>query len=364
MKILTVVGARPQLVKASAVSRALRARPGWTEVLVHTGQHYDENLSDIFFEELDLPAPHHHLGVGSLPHGAQTGRMLEALERTIQAEKPDRVLVYGDTNSTLAGALAAVKLHVPVAHVEAGLRSWNRAMPEETNRVVVDHVADLLLIPTEQARANLAREGIPAERIRMTGDVMFDVALRFAELAARRSKILERLGLAPRSYVLATFHRAETTDDPSRLRAVVEALADVGREARVVLPLHPRTRAALERAGLLAAATAAALVIEPVGYLDMTTLEKNARLVATDSGGVQKEAFFHEVPCVTLRDETEWTELVELGWNRLAPPRDAASVARTLREALGSGSRGRPGRPYGSGDAAARIVDALQSNAT
>jgi len=362
MKVLTVVGARPQFVKASVVSRALRAR-GDVEVLVHTGQHYDANLSQVFFEELEIPRPDHHLGVGSLPHGAQTGRMLEGLEKTILAAQPlDWVLVYGDTNSTLAGALAAAKLHVPLAHVEAGLRSGDRGMPEEVNRIVADHVSDLLLAPTEAARAHLEREGLGA-RTRVTGDVMFDVALRFGAVAAARSRILERLALAPRSYLLATVHRAETTDDPERLRAVLEALARLARDLRVVVPLHPRTRAVLEKAGL-GAATRDLIVIEPVGYLDMTMLEKNARLIATDSGGVQKEAFFHEVPCVTLRDETEWVELVALGWNRLAPPRDAASVERALRAALDAAPRGQAARPYGAGDAAERVVAALQSKTT
>ncbi len=359
MKVLCVVGARPQFVKASVVSRAIRARAGWSEVLVHTGQHYDPELSKVFFDELEIPVPEHHLGVGSAPHGVQTGRMLEALEPIVVSERPDWVLVYGDTNSTLAGALVAAKLRVPLAHVEAGLRSFNRAMPEEVNRVVADHVSDLLLAPTEAALKNLEREGIEASRIRVTGDVMLDVARAYAAIAERRSRILERLGLRPGSYVLATVHRAETTDDPARLRAVFEGLAETAATLPVVVPLHPRTRGALERAGLLVAVKEKLAVVEPLGYLDMLLLEKNARLVATDSGGVQKEAFFQGVPCVTLREETEWVELVALGWNRLCPPTSGALVARAIRTALEAPRPPAGAAPYGAGDATDRILAAL-----
>jgi UDP-GlcNAc3NAcA epimerase len=355
MRILTVVGARPQFVKAGMVSRALAER-GVREVLVHTGQHFDRNMSDVFFEQLGLPAPDHHLGVGSGPHGAQTARMLEGLERLLLDDRPDWVLVYGDTNSTLAGALAASKLHVPVAHVEAGLRSWNRRMPEEVNRVLTDHVSALLFAPTDAAVANLAREGITGDRVRRVGDVMCDASLYFAGRAAEESTVLQRLGLAPGGFVLATVHRAENTDDPARLRAVVDGLSRVAASVPVVLPLHPRTVGALRATGI--AADAPGLhVVEPVGYLDMVQLERHAAVVATDSGGVQKEAYFFRVPCVTLRDETEWVELVETGWNRLAPPVDGEGVAAAVLAARGT--RGEERELYGSGTAAHDIAAVL-----
>ncbi|HWK88604.1 MAG TPA: UDP-N-acetylglucosamine 2-epimerase (non-hydrolyzing), partial [Longimicrobium sp.] len=318
MKVLTVVGARPQFIKAAAVSRELRGRPGVREVLVHTGQHHDANMSDVFFAELGIPAPDHHLGVAGGLHGAMTGRMLERVEQVIADERPEWVLVYGDTNSTLAGALAAAKLHVPVAHVEAGLRSFNRRMPEEVNRVLTDHAADLLLAPTETAVRNLAAEGINGARVRLSGDVMFDAALHYGQAAEDASGILRALGLEPGGYVLATVHRAENTDDPARLAAVLGGLARVAERLPVVLPLHPRTRGAAAAVPAAAEALGRLRVIDPVGYLDMVMLEKHAAVVATDSGGVQKEAFFYRVPCVTLRDETEWVETVEAGWNRLA----------------------------------------------
>src|SRR6185369_1335901 len=293
MKILTIVGARPQFVKAAVVSKALAAGAGVCEVLVHTGQHFDVSMSDVFFRELGIPAPVHHLGIGGLAHGAMTGRMLEALEQVMQQEKPDRVLVYGDTNSTLAGALAAAKLKIPVAHVEAGLRSFNRAMPEEVNRVVTDHLSALLFAPTAQAMENLRREGIAAASIVRTGDVMYDAALAFGEIAEKHSRVLETHGLAPKSYFLATVHRAENTDDPVRLRAMFQGLADVSARHPVVLPLHPRTRKLL--AGLQLQVPDSLRMIDPVGFLDMLVLERNALAIATDSGGVQKEAYFHRV---------------------------------------------------------------------
>ncbi len=357
MKVLTIVGARPQFVKAAVVSRALARREDVRETILHTGQHFDEALSDVFFRELGIPEPAYHLGIGGGTHGQNTGRMLEGIERVLLDERPDWVLVYGDTDSTLAGALAAVKLHLPVAHVEAGLRSFNRRMPEEINRVLTDHAADLLLAPTPTAVENLRREGLSEARVRWVGDVMYDAALHFGRLADRASTVLARLGLDPRGYVLATVHRAENTDDPARLEAVFEGLAQVAAEIPVVLPLHPRTRKALERLGWLERASERLRLIEPVGYLDMVALEKNARLIATDSGGVQKEAYFFSVPCVTLRDETEWVELVEAGWNLLAPPRDAQTVARSIR--AHQDARGRPVEAYGDGRAAERIVSEL-----
>lgn len=358
MRVTTVVGARPQFIKAAAVSRVLTDAEGVDELLVHTGQHYDPGLSDVFFDELEIPAPSHHLGVGSASHGAQTGEMLARIEDVLLDTRPDWVLVYGDTNSTLAGALAAAKLHIPVAHVEAGLRSFNRRMPEEINRVLTDHAATLLFTPTETADRHLAAEGIPADRVRQVGDVMYDVSRFFGEKAERESDALVTLGLTPGEYALATIHRAENTDDPERLRVVFDALGTLNETLPVVLPLHPRTRAVLDRSGKLAWAADRVRMVEPVGYLDMVLLERHAALVATDSGGVQKEAYFAGVPCVTLRDETEWTELVELGWNRLAPPVDVASVVARFREALAA----RPGdeaTPYGDGHSAEKIVDTL-----
>lgn len=338
------------------VSRALRNRPGVTERLLHTGQHYDANMSEVFFAELGIPAPDRHLGVGSGAHGEQTGRMLAAIEAAILDEKPDWVVVFGDTNSTLAGALAAAKLRVPVAHVEAGLRSFNRDMPEEINRVVADHLSTRLFAPTRNAVAHLAREGIAQDRIRLCGDVMYDAALYFAGRAARESAILERLGLAPRAYALATVHRAENTDAPERLRALCEGLASLARALPVVFPIHPRTRKALAGAPL----GAGVRVIDPVGFLDMTALEKNARLVVTDSGGVQKEAFFHGVPCATLRDETEWTELVDAGWNTLVSPRAARGVGERLLEILSAPPPADRESVYGDGRAAEAIARELE----
>ena len=334
MKIVTVIGARPQFIKAAVISRWLRETTGCEEILVHTGQHYDENMSDVFFQELEIPKPRYHLGIGSGGHGAQTGRMLEAIEKVLLETKPDKLLIYGDTNSTLAGALAAAKLHVPVAHVEAGLRSFNRKMPEEINRVMADHVSTWLFAPTETAVRNLRREGIAEQQIHLVGDVMYDAAIYFG--ARTRDETLDKLGLESKNYVLATIHRAENTDAGPRLRGVFAGLSAIAATLPVVLPLHPRTRAALTKEKLLEACGPNLRLIDPLGYLDMVTLEKHASVIATDSGGVQKEAFFHRVPCVTLRDETEWVELVELGWNRLVPPTDAdtieASVLASLRD--------------------------------
>lgn len=355
MKIVTVIGARPQFIKAAPVSRALSAG-GIEEVLVHTGQHYDEAMSEVFFREMGIPEPRHRLGIGGLQHGAMTGRMLEAIEGVLLQEKPDRLLVYGDTNSTLAGALAAAKLHIRVAHVEAGLRSFNMAMPEEVNRRLTDHVCELLFAPTDAAMANLGREGITAG-VHRTGDVMYDAAQLFMDVARERSDILKRLALPPGGYVLATVHRAENTDDAARLGNILAALGTLSAELPVLMPLHPRTRRQIALSGILV--SPALRIVEPVGFLDMLILEKHARAIATDSGGVQKEAYFYGVPCVTLRHETEWVELVQSGANRLAPPDSAQGVLSALREALG---RDRPTPApglYGDGRAAVRIAGIL-----
>lgn len=357
-RILTVVGARPQFVKAAVVSRALYAQD-ISEILVHTGQHYDPQMSEIFFAELEMSPPAYNLGIGGGSHGEQTGRMLPAIEAVLNETRPDLLLVYGDTNSTLAGSLAAAKLHIPIAHVEAGLRSFNRRMPEEINRIVADTLADILFAPTEAARANLANEGIPSARVHVVGDVMYDIALQQQDRAREKSRILQSLGLSEGRFLLATIHRAENTDHPARFATIVDALCELAEQLPVVWPVHPRTR---EHAELLRAAGRGGgrlQLIEPVGYLDMVRLESGAAVIVTDSGGVQKEAFFHRVPCVTVRAETEWTELVQMGWNRLAPPGDVATIVKTTRQAIGT--LGTPGRPYGDGDAARRIAQLLMA---
>lgn len=358
MKLLTILGARPQFVKAATVSRVINENTGIKELLIHTGQHYDQDMSDVFFQELDIPPPARNLGIGSAGHGVQTGRMLSEIESVLMRERPDGVLVYGDTNSTLAGALAAVKLHIPVAHVEAGLRSFNRRMPEEINRVLTDHASDLLFAPTDTAIKNLAREGIAENKVHLVGDVMYDAALYFGRMAEERSTILKDLGLQEKAYVLATVHRAENTDDPARLETILGALAEMARRVAVVLPIHPRTRAILSRNPLLNSLASKLRLIDPVGYLDMTMLERNAAVITTDSGGVQKEAYFQRVPCVTLRDETEWTELVETGWNTLAGASSADRIVTALEKAL-SGAEGQNVSLYGTGDAAKQIVQIL-----
>jgi UDP-GlcNAc3NAcA epimerase len=351
MKLLTVVGARPQFIKAAAVSRAIAARADIEEVIVHTGQHYDANMSDVFFTELSIPRPDHHLGIGGGLHGAMTGRQLEALEVVIIEECPDWVLVYGDTNSTLAGALAAAKLHIPVAHVEAGLRSYNRRMPEEINRVLTDHSSSLLFAPTETAVANLIAEGISPSNIVQVGDVMYDVALFYRDRAACPAWF-EACGAQPGGFILATVHRAENTDDLGRLSAILQGLSDAGRD--VVLPLHPRTKERLS--GLAVVPDPRILIVPPASYLEMVWLEASCAVVATDSGGVQKEAYFHGKPCVTLRDETEWTELLGAGVN-MTVGADAECIADALRAARMPDEY--PRDLYGDGDSAAAIVDWL-----
>lgn len=347
-RLLTIIGARPQFVKAAAVSRALRdVATNLVEEIVHTGQHHDQNMSEVFFEELGIPAPAVNLGIRGGGHGEMTGRMLEALEKEMLARQPAMVLVYGDTNSTLAGALAAAKLHIPIAHVEAGLRSFNRRMPEEVNRVLTDHVSSLLFAPTKTAMENMAREGLSA-LAHHVGDVMYDAALFFSEVACKRSMLLNQLSLAPRSYALATVHRAENTDDPAKLAGIVGGLERIAGRCRVILPLHPRTRGRLLELGLTMKGVE---LLDPVSYLDMISLEQNARVILTDSGGIQKEAYFHSVPCVTLREETEWVETVAAGWNQLA-----GADAERMFSAFQSAAQGRPIDEYGGGSAARRIA--------
>lgn len=357
-KILTVLGARPQFIKASVVSHAFRHCGLLQEVLVHTGQHFDANMSDVFFDELGMSKPDYFLDIHGVGHGAMTGRMLERLEQVMKAEQPHAVLVYGDTNSTLAGALAAAKLHIPVAHVEAGLRSFNMNMPEEVNRILTDRVSRWLFTPTRAATQNLLREGVALASIEEVGDVMYDVALHHGKRVDASGRVLHQLDLAPGAYVLATVHRAENTDQPARLRAIVDGLEAVAQQMPVVWPLHPRTRGVLQSMGLLATLSPQLLLLDPVGYLDMVQLEKHAAVIATDSGGVQKESFFYQVPCVTLRDETEWVELVDAKWNRLVPPMSSEAVAKAVLAAIDS--KGHPIEPYGQGDATQRIVNALK----
>lgn len=357
-KIVTVLGARPQFIKASVVSHALAASGAAVrEVMVHTGQHFDANMSDVFFEELGMAPPSCHLDIHGGGHGAMTGRMLAEVERVLLAERPDAVLVYGDTNSTLAGALAAVKLHVPVAHVEAGLRSFNMGMPEEVNRILTDRISRWLFTPTETARGHLLREGVDAAHIVPVGDVMYDVALHHGGRVDPDGGLMQRLGLRAGGFVLATVHRAENTDVAERLLAIVDGLVAVNRDVPVVWPIHPRTRAVLDRMGRLHALAQSMHLVPPLGYLDMVQMEKHAAVIATDSGGVQKEAFFYRVPCVTLRDETEWVELIDAGWNRLLSPTSADRVAAAVRAAIGT--TGQAVEPYGRGDAARQIVARL-----
>ncbi len=350
MRVLSIVGARPQFIKCSPVSRALRKRV--TEILVHTGQHYDDNMSDRFFRDLDLPKPDYNLGVGSGSHASQTARMLTLIEQVLLRETPDYVVVYGDTNSTLAGALAAAKLHIPIAHIEAGLRSFNRRMPEEINRILTDHVASLLFCPTKTAVENLSREGI-IDHVHNVGDVMYDAVLQFADIARQRSVILETLKLKRKEYLLATVHRPDNTDSEDSLRSILTALQSTGEQ--VIFPVHPRTRKSLARYGLDQAhfLNGTVRLVDPVGYLDMLMLEQNARLVLSDSGGIQKEAYFFGVPCITLRSETEWVETASTGWN-VVVGRDSAAIRRAVKER--GWPEGIPPPFFGDGHASDRIA--------
>lgn len=352
LRILTVVGARPQFVKAAALSPALSRTPGVTEILVHTGQHFDAGMSDVFFEEMRIPAPTVNLGIGGGSHGENTGRMIEALERVFLAEGPDAVIVFGDTDSTLAAAIATSKLGILLVHVEAGLRSFRRSMPEEINRVVTDHVADVLYAPSNAAVGHLLREGIDAAKVVRSGDVMYDVVRRFERLAAERSTILAREGLAAGGFHLLTLHRKENTDDRATLARILDGLS--ASPVPIVFPMHPRTRKMIAHFGL--SLPPGVRVLEPLGYLDTLQLLANARLVLTDSGGVQKEAYFVRRPCVTLRDETEWTELVDAGANVIV-----GSDAARIGAVVASEPWAVPGPGiYGDGDAADCIATDLR----
>jgi UDP-N-acetylglucosamine 2-epimerase len=354
MKILTVIGARPQFIKATPVSKALR-EAGHSEFLLHTGQHYDQKMSQVFFEDMGIPTPDVNLNIGSGNHGWQTGQMLLGIENVLLTETPDWVLVYGDTNSTLAGALAAVKLHIPVAHVEAGLRSFNREMPEEYNRVLTDHCSDILFCPTQTAVVNLEKEGI-TQGVYQVGDVMYDAVLQFSDLAQMKSEILTNLDLKPKEYMLATVHRPYNTDQPTKLLAILEAFAELSKT--IVFPTHPRTRKQIEALGVKSQLPENIKLIEPVGYLDMLSLEKSAKMMLTDSGGIQKEAYFFAIPCVTLRPETEWVETVEAGWNVLVGS-DKEKILAAVKAT--TWPPGTPDTIFGDGNAAESIVRILSS---
>ena len=396
MKIITIVGARPQFIKAAAVSRAIqvfnqrhRSKKQIQEILVHTGQHYDYLMDRVFFEELKLPNPDYYLGIGSGSHARQTGMMLERIETVLQKEKPKVVIVYGDTNSTLAGALAAAKLNIPVAHVEAGLRSYNRTMPEEVNRILTDHLSTFLFCPTDQAVKNLSKEGIKDGKtilVKKVGDVMYDSVLYYSELAGKRSTILKDLNLvsqkselrhAPRrvhgspvphmvqgavripNYYLATLHRAENTDNPKPLKSILSALNEIAKDVPVILPLHPRTKKMIKANRFFSEAQGIKLT-DPVPYLDMLKLEKHAKAILTDSGGVQKEAYWFGVPCFTLRDETEWIETVRSGWNVLV----GRGEKRIIEEVKRNERRKKPPKKkwiFGDGKASEKIVRTIMT---
>ena len=374
MKIVTIVGARPQFIKAAAVTRAIQrynkrcpSKQKLQEILVHTGQHYDYLMDKVFFEELELPKPDYHLGVGSGSHARQTGIMLEKIEAVLQKEKPEVVMVYGDTNSTLSGALAAAKLNIPVAHVEAGLRSYNRTMPEEINRLLTDHLSAFLFCPTDQPVRNLLKEGIKDGKgkiVKKVGDVMYDSILYYSKIAEKKSAILHGLNLVnPQSairnpqYYLATLHRAENTDDPRVLKSILKALNEIGRNTPVILPLHPRTKKMMGAYRLFPGSRRIRF-IEPVSYLDMLTLEKNATAILTDSGGVQKEAYWFGVPCFTLREETEWVETVKSGWNVLVgiePKKIVREIIHLEKRRLSKKGTG----IFGDGKASEKIIQVL-----
>lgn len=354
MKIVTIVGARPQFVKAAVFSDALRRLSNVHEILLHTGQHYDFEMSQVFWEQLGLARVDYNLGIGSGTHGSQTGQMLAAIEAVLLTEKPDCVVVFGDTNSTLAGALCAAKLNIPIAHVEAGLRSFNRRMPEEVNRVIADHLASMLFAPSTAAVENLLCEGCAPSSIFRTGDLMYDALLRFSRIAEQQSRIRGKLGLTSHGYVLATIHRAENTDDTVKLERIFNGLLRIAAVVPLVVPVHPRTRPRLKDTWK----SDTLHLIEPVGYLDMLALERGASAIVTDSGGVQKEAYWWNVPCITVRDETEWIELLDLGCNRLVPT-EADAIYAAVHEVIHSPRRPYRTGLYGDGHAAETIAQRI-----
>jgi len=361
MKLVTILGARPQFIKAAALSRAIKennaqGRDAIREVIVHTGQHFDQNMSEVFFSDLGIPAPDYNLEIAGLSHGAMTGRMLEQVETVLMNEKPDAVVVYGDTNSTLAGSLAAAKLHIPVAHVEAGLRSFNMRMPEEVNRILSDRISSLLFCPTEEAIINLSNEGV-TKGVHLAGDVMLDITLHYAEKATSQFS-LSQWGLEEGRYILCTIHRAENTDDINRLRSILAALKEISNEVKIVLPLHPRTKQLIHKQQMQAMLDGF-MVLDPLPYLPMLRLQRSAKAILTDSGGMQKEAFFHQVPCITLRDESEWLETVALGWNRIAGA-DSNVILELYRKLQPGKQVTAAENPYGDGKAAQKILEILK----
>ncbi len=355
---MTVIGARPQFVKAATISRALADFPSLRESIVHTGQHYDANMSDVFFDEMQIPKPKFHLGISGLGHGAMTGEMLKGLEEIFLREKPDVVLVYGDTNSTLAGALAASKLHIPVAHVEAGLRSFNMKMPEEVNRILTDRISNFLFCPTDTAVANLEKEGFrhfASSRVFKTGDVMMDAVLHYSQNCEQKAKVFT--SLKPRNFALVTIHRQENTDSPERLKSIFAALREIAQTKTVILPLHPRTKKFLSQYEI---DTQGITILDPVGYFDMLAFLKNCDFVLTDSGGLQKEAYFFNKPCLTLRDETEWVELIEVGQNKLVGA-DTQKILQGFAWVQNQATNWRNDL-YGEGRAAHQILKLLEEN--
>jgi UDP-GlcNAc3NAcA epimerase len=344
-KVITIVGARPQFIKAASVSRVFSSNPNINELIVHTGQHYDQNMSEIFFQELKINTPAYNLSLGGGNHGQMTGRMLEGLEAILLKELPDAVLIYGDTNSTLAGALAAVKLHIPVIHVEAGLRSYNRKMPEEINRILSDQISELLFCPTSQSVKNLKAENI-TNGVHLVGDVMYDATLYAIDRIGSFSPLEKKYGVSKKSYAFCTLHRAENTDDPQRFKALLAFLEAQSKERTILFAVHPRTRKQLEEDRF---SPKGIHMIDPVGYFELHTLLHNCDLVITDSGGIQKEAYFHRIPCITMRDETEWVETIHSGWNRLWTADDWVGTREHIPD-------------YGDGKAAAKVVDTIQTH--
>lgn len=358
-KIQTVIGARPQFIKSGAISRCLQDRADFEEEIIHTGQHFDPLMSDVFFEELGIQKPKYNININGGSHGDMTGRMMIELEKVMVQSQPDIVLVYGDTNSTLAAALVASKLNIKIAHVEAGLRSFNMGMPEEVNRVVTDRISDFLFVPSEKAKLNLEREGFRTEQILNSGDVMYDMSLHYRNIANKFGRFISEQSLIEQPYVLVTVHRAENTNSFERLNNIVNAVEALSKQIKVKWPIHPRTRKSIEEFGLLAGREENLGLVEPLGYFDMVQAESSATLILTDSGGVQKEAFFYSVPCVTLRDETEWSELIDSGWNVLCPPTSSEQIVSTVISRIGC--RGAESRFYGDGTAAVKILDFLDN---
>jgi UDP-GlcNAc3NAcA epimerase len=350
MKIVTILGARPQFIKSAMISREISKHKNINEHVIHTGQHFDENMSKIFFTQMNIPKPKYNLNINSLSHGAMTGRQIEEIEKVLLIEKPNFVIVYGDTNSTLAGALASIKLNIPIAHIEAGLRSFNRKMPEEINRVLTDHCSEILFTPTKNASKNLLNEGINKEKIHEVGDVMYDALLHFRLIAERNSSILNSLNVEPKNYFLATIHRQENTEDSTKLIDILTAVADA--PMIVILPLHPRTKKRIDN--LKISISSNLKIINPIGYLDMLVLQKNAEKIITDSGGIQKEAYFNNVHCITLREETEWKELVQHGVNEIV-----GTSKNKIERAFKIKAKISKNEIYGNGKASGKIIDII-----